>query len=307
MKHLVPVSVIISAYNEEKKIIDCLESVKWADEVIVIDNESVDKTAAIAKKHGAKVFSKPNNLMLNVNKNFGFSKAKNEWLLSLDADERVSSELAEEIDSLLRGNDKGIAGFWIPRKNIIFGKWIQHTGWYPDHQLRLFKKEKGRFEEKHVHEMIKLEGEAGYLQAHLVHLNYESIAQFLHKTLVIYAPNEADQLREKGYTFSYFDALTFPLNEFLRRFFAQEGYKDGFYGLMLSLLMASYHLIVFANLWEKTGYKDKASVELMNELETEIKKGYKEVLYWLTQMKLNQTINPVKKVYLRIKKRLSFL
>src|SRR3989344_3756182 len=240
-------SVVISAFNEEKKIEDCLKSVSFADEIIFIDNSSTDSTSKIAKKHTSKVFVKENNPMLNVNKNFGFSKASEEWILSLDADERVSEKLREEIKSSIINHKSSVDGYWIPRKNIIFGKWIEHTGWYPDYQLRLFKKDKGKFEEKHVHEMIKLEGESKKLNNPIAHYNYENISQFLRKTL-LYAENEANQLIEKGYNFAWQDSIRFPIKEFISRFFAREGYRDGLHGLVLSLLMAFYHLIIFGNI-----------------------------------------------------------
>ena len=119
-----------------------------ADEIIIIDNKSSDKTAEIAKRHKAKVFEKENNLMLNINKNYGFTKASGDWVLYLDADERITPELAGEI-TLVVDNSQVVA-YWISRKNIIFGKWIKHAGWHPDYQLRLFKRDGGKFPEQHV-------------------------------------------------------------------------------------------------------------------------------------------------------------
>src|SRR3989344_5565695 len=167
MNNKVLLSGIVSVFNGENEIEDCLKSLSFADEIIVVNNSSTDKTEDIARKYTNKIFIRPNNPMLNVNKNFGFTKAKGEWILNLDADERVSPELQKEIKSeilnprLPKPGTGGQAkpetnGYWIPRKNIIFGKWIEHTGWYPDHQLRLFKNGKGKFEERHVHEMIKV-------------------------------------------------------------------------------------------------------------------------------------------------------
>ena len=112
-------------------------------------------------------------------------------------------------------NNQLIVGYWIPRKNIIFGKWIQHAGWYPDHQLRLFKKEKGEFKEEHVHEMIKVKGSTDYLKNNIIHYNFETIQQFLHKHINIYAPNEAKNLIRNKYEFNYLDAVSFPSKEFL--------------------------------------------------------------------------------------------
>lgn len=305
-------SVVISAFNEEKKISDCLASVAWADEIILIDGQSTDKTAEIAKKFGAKVYTRENNLMLNVNKNFGFTKAENEWILSIDADERVTPELREEIEKITKSSlppllkgDGGFSGFWIPRKNIIFGKWIQHTGWYPDQQLRLFKKDHGRFEEKHVHEMIKLQGEVGHLKNPMLHYNYETISQFLYKTTAIYAPNEAEQKLKNGYVFNYVDCVRFPVNEFLKRFFADEGFKDGFHGLMLSMLMAFYHFLVFAYIWEKKKFSEQENINITGELKKELRKSGKDLNYWFNTKKIEQEKNILKKAGLKLKRKIN--
>lgn len=297
-------SVVISAYNEEKKIKDCLESVKWADEIIVVDNSSTDSTTAIAQKYTSHIYTQPNNLMLNINKNFGFSKASSDWILSLDADERITPQLHEEIKSQLSAVNPKFSGFWLPRKNIIFGKWIEHTGWYPDYQLRLFRKSHGRFEEKHIHEMVKLKGEAGYFKNPFVHYNYESIAQFLHKTIVIYAPNEASNKIQSGYILGYIDAIRLPWNEFLKRFFADKGYKDGFHGLMLSILMAFYHFVVFAYIWEKNKFIDE-KVQSREILEDGLKKAGVEVKFWLNKQKIEEEKNPIKRLSLKVKNKLN--
>lgn len=298
-KHL---SVVISAYNEEIKIKDCLESVIWADEIIVVDNQSSDKTKDIAKKYTKNIFDRKNNLMLNTNKNFGFTKANSEWILCLDADERVTPELQQEIKAILQSESE-VVGYWISRKNIIFNKWMQHTGWYPDFQLRLFRNGKGKFPEKHVHEMIEVDGKLAHLQEPLVHYNFETIAQFLHKHITIYAPNEAAQLIEKGYAFHYLDAIRFPVKEFLSRFFAREGYRDGFHGLVLSLLLAFYHLIIFSLLWEHNKFIDTNNdiLELTGE---EFKKTKKEFTYWLLHEKMKNEKKPLHKLLHSFRKRL---
>ena len=288
-------SVVISAFNEEKKIEDCLKSVSFADEIIVVDGSSTDKTVQTAQKYTSKIFKRPNNPMLNVNKNFGFSKAIGDWILSLDADERVTPELKDEIESRIKNQESGVNGYWIPRKNIIFGKCIEHTGWYPDNQLRLFKKGKGKFPAEHVHEMIKIEGEAGHFKNNIIHYNYETIFQFVQKLINIYGPNEAEQLLKNGYKFNWHDAIRFPLKEFLSRFFAREGYKDGFHGLILSMLMAFYHFIVFANIWERLGFKEVKDENFMEESEKEFKKSYKDLSFWVSANKLEKIKNPIMK------------
>lgn len=297
-------SIVVSAFNEEKKLPECLESVAFADEIIVVDNESTDATEQIAKKYKAKVFKKPNNPMLNTNKNIGFSKTSSNWILNLDADERVTQELRSEIQETLLRVDEKTSGFEIPRKNIIFGKWMKHAGWYPDYQLRLFRKEKGKFAEKHVHEKIEIrDGEVQRLHSPIYHENYDSIQQFFQKTFFIYAPNEAAQLIANGYVFSYTDAFRFPLKEFLGRFFLQKGYMDGFHGLMLSFLMAIYHEIVFAYLWEKKEFIDQgySSLPLFQE---EISQARKEMSYWINNEKAATSKNILMKWYHMFRKRI---
>ncbi len=293
------ISAVLSVRNEEKNIEKCLKSVLFADEIVVVDNSSTDKTAEIAKKYTKKVFEQKNNpLEVDLQKNFGFEKASSEWILSIDADEEVSPELEEEIESIINNKSSiinNVNGYWIPRKNIIFGKFIEHTGWYPDPQLRLFKKGKGKFVKAHVHEPIKLEGESSYLKEHLIHNHYQTISEFLKKTVNLYAPNEAQEYINKGYEFSYFDAIRFPLNEFLSRFFSRKGYKDGFHGLMLSLLMAFYHFLIFAFIWEKNGFRQYDKEDFLTETEKEFKKGGKEIIFWISKEKLEAIKNPLKR------------
>lgn len=306
MNKKLPVSVVISAFNEEKKLPACLESVKWAEEIIVVNNQSTDKTADIAKKHGAKVFVQPNNLMLNVNKNFGFTKATQPWILCLDADERVSPELSEEIDSRFRGNDGNVAGFWIPRKNIIFGKWIQNSIWWPDYQLRLFRKGKGKFPEKHVHEMLVVDGESVKLQQPMVHFNYDSVSQFLYKMDKIYTENEMTNILSSGKQLTWVDALRFPSEDFLRTFFLQKGYKDGLHGLVLSLLQAFYAELVFVKVWEKQGFKEYNSGTFIKDVSKEMRKIAYEFYYWILTVSIQETKSAAKKIVFRLKrKRLS--
>lgn len=291
-------SAVVTVYNEEKNIEKCLKSLKFADEIVVVDNQSDDKTVQIAKKYTDKIFFQKNNPQeIDIQKNFGFDKASSDWILSIDADEEVSKELWVEIKKILSAKPSSISlinGFWIPRKNFIFRKWIEFTGWYPDYQLRLFRKGKGKYTKKHVHENLSLEGETAKLKEHIIHHNYNSIQQFLDKTLN-YAQNEADDLLSKGYELKYFDAIKFPLSEFLSRFFARKGYKDGFHGLILSLLMAFYHFVIFAFIWEKKNFPQYNSKEFLNETENELKKAGKEVIYWISKEKLENIKNPIKR------------
>src|SRR3990167_3491146 len=209
-------SVVIASHNEAQEISDCLKSVQsLADEIILIDNESSDDTAKLARELGTLVYHHKNDSShLNLSKNFGFSKAKGDWILSLDADERVSPELSEEIMGSLRNFPQSTdvlqtsaCGYWIPRKNIVFGKWIQHGIWYPDKQLRLFRNGKGKFPEKHNHEYLEITGGLAELKNHLIHQNYQTIIQFVDKMNHTYTDNEAEVLLASGKKLEWFDAI----------------------------------------------------------------------------------------------------
>ena len=302
------ISAVISAYNEEKNIKDCLESIKdLADEIIVVDNSSNDKTSEIAKKFGAKVLTQENDPKnIDLQKNFGFSRAKEDWILSLDADERVTPELTSEIKSVLsqepRANSQQSNGYWIPRKNIIFGKWIQSDMWWPDYQLKLFRKSKGKFE-KSVHRALVLEGASEKLTNPLVHYNYVSIHQYLAK-LNNYTDVEVESLSKDGHKFNWLDAVRFPVNDFVKTFFLQRGFKDGIHGLVLSMFQAFYMGIVFAKLWEKEGFKEVESRNFLREVLEEFKDSKNKIIYWLTSSLINESKNPLKKLGLKVKRKI---
>ena len=298
-------SAVLSVYNEEDKIEKCLASLKFCDEIIVVDNESSDRTVEKAKKYTSKIFSQKNDpTAIDLLKNRGFEKATSDWILSIDADEEISPDLAGEIKDTLKKNQNETNGYWIPRKNYIFGKWIEHSGWYPDKQLRLFRRGKGKFTKKHVHEPINLEGKSAELEEHIVHRNYDSVSEFIEKTLK-YAPNEAEEVLRKGYKFSYLDAISFPLREFLSRFFARHGYKDGMHGLVLSLFMALYHFLVFAYIWEKNNFKEYEGDNFIKDTEKEFRKAGGEILYWISKEKFDSIKNPISKNLHKLANKLS--
>ena len=297
------ISVVVSAYNEEEKIKECLLSVKFADEIIVVDNQSSDNTAKIARLAGAIVISRPNNAMLNINKNFGFSKASSVWILNLDADERATPQLISEIKKKI-GERNGTDGYWIPRKNIIFGKWIEHSIWWPDYQLRLFKNGKGKFAERHVHEPIEVHGKTEKLEESLIHINYTTVSQYLQKLDNIYTENEAEQFIAEGKTIHWVDAIRFPVNDFLKTFFLQKGYKEGLHGLVLSLLQAFYSLIVFAKVWEKQGFKEENSKTFLKDTYKEFEKAFSDITYWFLTVTLDETSQKGKKFFYKLRRKM---
>lgn len=292
-------SVVVSAFNEEKTLARCLSSVPFADEIIVVDNSSLDKTASIAKKFTKNVFTQPNILMLNTNKNYGFSKAKSDWILNLDADEEIPPDLAHEIQSVIAGN-RLENGFWIKRKNIIFGKWIMHGLWWPDKQVRLFRRTKGKFPCVHIHEYIAVEGTVGELSLPYLHYNYESVHQYLTK-IDRASTSEALSLRDMHYQLAWYDAVRFPLSDFLKIYFAQQAYKDGLHGLVLALFQAFYSFTVFAKFWEmeKFSQRDVAVGAVTDELA----RAGKEATYWIRTARITETHNPFKKIIWKLRRK----
>ena len=304
------ISVVISAFNEENNIKDCLESVRHlADEIIVIDNQSTDKTVAIAKQYTKKIFSRSNNPMLNINKNFGFTKANGDWILNLDADERVTPELRKEISSHLRGvhsatsEERLPVGYEIPRKNIIFNKWIQHGLWWPDYQLRLFQRGKGKFPCVHVHEKIKVQGKTAKLKHSLLHYNYQTVSQFIQKLDRIYTENEAENFLKSGKKIVWQDAIRMPVNDFLSVFLARKGYKDGLHGLVLALFQSFYALAVFAKVWEKQGFKEIKEKSFLDLTEKEFVRAGQKRNYWFLTTKIQQSGGVFSKLWYQMKRK----
>lgn len=296
-------SVCITTFNNQTHIEDCLRSVAFADEIIVVDHESTDGTVAIIKKYTKNVFVQKNDPeKIDIQKNFGFTKASGDWILSLDADERVSVELAKEIKDVLSKNQDVYVGFRIPRKNIIFGKWIQHSLWWPDLQLRLFRRGKGKYGQDNVHKELDLSGECGQLSHTLTHENYQTISQYLLK-MDRYTQIEAKALMTSGKKVHLTDAIRFPLQDFLKTFFLQNGYKDGLHGFVLSSLQAFYSFLIFAKCWEQQGFKEENADDFLKTIHSEWLRAQKEISYWFITSFIAKTANPVKKMKLSIQRK----
>src|SRR3989344_1248004 len=289
-------SVVISAYNEQAMIEDCLKSVKnLADEIIFVDNTSQDKTVEIAKKYTSKIFIRANDpVNLNKNKNFGFSKAAGEWILSLDADERLIPRLSAEIKKSIRGSR--YAGFEIPRKNIIFGKWIRHSLWWPDYNLRLFRRGRGKFPQQHVHEKLQVKGQVGKLESPMIHQNYQTVSQFIRKLDKTYTESECENFLKGGKEIYWYDAIRWPAADFVKTFFFQKGYKDGMHGLVLSIFQAFYAFVFFAKVWEKKEkFKDMTPDNFLTETISEFQKAAKDIRYWIYETLMRE--RPIIKIY----------
>ena len=245
-------SVVIIAKNEEKKISDCLESVKWADEVIVVDTGSTDKTLELASKLGVKVFSK-NDGSYSDWRNYGLKKVKSDWVLYVDADERVSEELQGEIQEKIKTQDwqeDKIFSYAIPRVNIILGKQLSHGGWWPDYVKRLFKKDKLNKWEGELHEEPIFEGKLGLLEKPLIHLKHDNFSEMVEKTNKWSEIEAKLMYKSKHPPMTTFRFLSAIFREFWLRMIQQQAYLDGAEGVMYAIYQVFSKFISYAKLWE---------------------------------------------------------
>jgi hypothetical protein len=236
--------------DEAENIVECLESLTWADERIVLDCFSDDETVELAYAAGARVYQRRFRDWAD-QRNAALDLVTTDWVFFVDADERATPELAEEVRQVTAHGAK--AGWWVPRHNYIFGHRMRGTGWYPDHQLRLFQRDLGWYNpERRVHELVILDGPAGYLQHPLIHYNYKTLQEFRERQAQ-YTDYDASILYETGQQARLHNLILQPLREFRRRFFSEAGYRDHVYGLLLSFLMAYYEFVKYRKLRQLQG------------------------------------------------------
>ncbi len=253
MANKIKISFTLIAHNEEKNIKRCLESIKWADEIIVVDCESKDKTAAIAKKYTNKIYRKKNNPNLNINKSFGISKARGEWIFYIDPDEVITQELKEEIIKTINSDTK-YNGFKLPRLNYYAFGFLRHGGNYPDTQLRLFRRGKAKFPNKHVHERIHISGKIGRLKNHMLHYPYNSVSEYI-KKINFYTDFQVNYWLKENKKLTRFDLLfniTYkPIQKFIERFIIKAGFLDGTAGFFAAFTNSITHIINYLKLYEQ--------------------------------------------------------
>lgn len=245
-------SVTLVTLNEETRLRRALESVAWADEIVVVDAESQDKTVQIAREFTDRVFVRPWPGFA-AQKNYALDEARGAWVLSLDADEEVSAELYRDIQATIDAAD-ACDGYAVPRRNLFLGQWIRHGGLYPDWQMRLFRRTRGRFVDRDVHESVRVEGRRGRLAGHLVHRSYSGVADFFERAHRYSTLAAAEQVRQGGRTRAR-ELVLRPLARFVSMYVLQRGFLDGRNGLLLAVLYAYYVFMRTAKAWEVTGQR----------------------------------------------------
>ena len=238
------VSVTVITRNESAHIDACLASVAWADEIIVVDSESTDDTVALARTHGARVHVRPWP-GYSAQKNWAAEQASSDWILSIDADERVTPQLAAEIRQVLR--DPSAAGYRVPRVTWHLGRWIRTTDWYPDYQLRLYDRRRARWAARRVHESVTADAPPLLLTQELQHFAYRDISHH-HATMDRYTTLAADEMFDAGKSASLLDLALHPPAAFLRNYVLRRGCMDGSVGFIISAMNAYYVLLKLAKL-----------------------------------------------------------
>lgn len=242
---------LIITKNEEANIQDCLRSVQWATERLVVDAESRDRTVELAQSEGAKVLVRPWP-GFGQQKNFGMAQAQSEWILILDADERVTDDLRREIRACLdRWNSGSPVAYRIPRRNFFYGAWVRHGGVYPDYQIRLFRRGSAKYNEAAVHENLMVEGEIGTLDSPLDHHTERSIRDHFRK-FGLYTTLAAEEKAKSVQRVNVADLLIRPPVVFVKTYVLKQGLRDGVRGLIVSTFASMYTFVKYAKLWTMT-------------------------------------------------------
>lgn len=249
----IPLSVAVICKNEEKNISTCLESVKWADEIIVVDAFSSDKTIDIASRYTDKVFQNHWEGYA-AQRRFALSKTSHQWVFAIDADEKCPEKLKLEILDVIQHSGE-IIGYKIPRKSYFLGKWIKHCGWYPGYQLRLFRKTETEVTNRLVHEGYEVKGKIGYLKNAIEHYTVNSIADYMNRVNVYSTLQALEKLNHRKVRF--WDLFFRPISSFIRQFLIQRGFLDGVYGLMVTFFDVITNMLTYMKMWEMQNSSNK--------------------------------------------------
>ena len=248
MSNKTALSVVVITKNESSRLADCLKSVDWADELIVVDDESTDGTPEVAREHGAKVFSRKMDIE-GKHRNYAYGLASHDWVFSLDADERVTPELKQEIVETIE-KDPACNGYTVPRRNFMGDTWVRYGGMYPSAQLRLFRKGKFRYDEQaEVHPQAYMADPRGELKKDILHYTYRDFTDAITK-LDRQTDLEARKWYRESRKVGVFSILRKMVDRFWRAYISKQGYKDGVIGLFLAVNSGMYQFLSYAKYWE---------------------------------------------------------
>lgn len=256
MKAAPKVSACVTTFNEEHNIRRCLDSVRWCDEIVVVDSYSTDRTVELSREYTDRVYQQE-WLGYIGQKNFIRKLAKYEWILFIDADEEVSTELRDEIKRELAANDGSIVGYRFPRMVNYIGRWIRHGEWYPDIKLRLFLKERGRSGGTEPHDQVFVNGEVKTLRGKLYHYTYDNLHDHL-ETMNRFSSITAQEKMRINARFRWRDFLIRPPFRFFKAYILRGGFLDGKRGFIIALISAFGVCMKYAKLWELE-YRNRAS------------------------------------------------
>lgn len=242
------ISAVIIAKDEEKHLPDCLASLDWADEIVVVDSGSNDRTPEICRSHPKVRYFEREWEGFGRQKNFAVGQTVNDWVFNIDADERVSPELRAAI---LSADPARFDGFRVARENYFGSRWIRHCGWYPDYNLRLYNRQRCRFAERLVHEAVECRGPVGTLQGNLIHYTYEGIGDYLRR-MDRYSSLAAEELVKSGKSSGVLGLIGRPLFTFFKMYVLKRGMLEGYHGFLLSALYACYTFSKYAKAIELT-------------------------------------------------------
>jgi glycosyltransferase involved in cell wall biosynthesis len=293
------ISAVINTLNEEHNLAKCLDSLSFCDEIIVVDMMSDDGTKAVAKKYTSKVFDHKRTGYVEPARNFAISKASNEYILIVDADEAISKTLAKKLLTLAESDFRGYA--FVPRDNIIFGGSVRHAGWWPDYNIRFFRSGHVKWDDK-IHSVPVTKGESVTLDPDpsmaIVHHNYPSLSSYIQR-LDRYTTIQAKELQDQKLHLSMF--VSKPWAEFLRRYFAMEGYKDGIRGLILCVLQAFSEFVVVTKIWE---LKDYPKIDVnQKDIDQVLSNAAIEYKWWSIERQIKNS-SAISGLFLKIKRKL---
>ena len=243
-----PISVLLPTYNSAAIVRDTLESIKWADEILVVDSYSTDETLNICRGYGARIIQHE-NVNSAKQKNWAAPQCRHEWVLQIDSDEVLELDLKEEIEHAVTHASPNDHAFRIPRKNHILGRWMRYSGIYPDYQTRLFRRDRGRWMDREVHAHVVVSGKVGTLLHHIMHYGMPNISKQL-RNLDRYTRYEADEMYKQGIHFHWYRLIIRQWEVFFYRYLWLRGFSDGWRGFIVCSYMAIYDFLSQAKLWE---------------------------------------------------------